>query len=195
MPTRISLRSELLSMQKEDLDFGEKLIQAGELQAGQYHPGMEAIHVKNGSRMREILAQYGWPTRTLVGVDGEEAAWLVVRHAIGNPNVQRESLRLLAQAVAVGEAPAWQTACLADRIASLEGRPQRFGTHLDWDDNGYHSVYKLEDPDHVQDFRHSVGLGPLKQRRPEGQTPMTPEGLTQYRARFDAWAKAVGWRA
>ena len=195
MPTRLTLRAELLAMQKEDLGVRERLLQAGQLQPGKYHPEMEAIHTKNAARLHRILARYGWPTRTLVGVDGEEAAWLVVQHAIGDPVLQRESLRLLEQAVAAGEAPAWQMACLADRIASFEGRPQRYGTHCDWDDDGYHSVYTLEDPEHVNELRHSVGLGPIEYPSHDGQSPMPPERLAEYRASFEAWAKSVAWRS
>jgi hypothetical protein len=181
-------------MRDEDLAAREKLRQAGEMAAGNYHPEMEAVHKKNASRMAAILKEFGWPTWTLVGVDGEEAAWVVVLHSIGDPGLQRESLRLLEQAVDAGEAPGWQMACLADRIAALEGRPQRYGTHCDWDDSGYHSVYQLEYPDRVHELRHSVGLGPLEQPDIEGQTPIARERLDEYRARFEAWARAVGWR-
>jgi hypothetical protein len=194
MPTRLALRIELLALRAEDLRVRNELSKAGELEGGHYHPQMEAVHNRNAARMREIIAKYAWPTRTLVGVDGEEAAWLVVFHAISQPELQRRAIALLETAVAAGEAPAWQLACLWDRIASLEGRPQRYGTHCDWDDAGYHSIHNLGDPDHVDELRRSVGLGPLEHPSREGQTPMSHEKLSQYRARFEAWAKDIGWR-
>jgi hypothetical protein len=116
MPTRLTLRTELLAMREEDLRLRQELLQARNLEGG-YHRDMEDIHKKNASRLREIIAQYGWPTRTLVGVDGEEAAWLIVQHAIGEPELLRASVSLLEEAVAAGEAPAWQLAYLSDRIA------------------------------------------------------------------------------
>ena len=85
---------------------------------------METLHGKNASRTREIIAQYGWPTRTLVGVDGEDAAWLIVQHSIGEPDSLRGVVTLLEKAVEAGEAPAWQLAYLTDRIAFYEGCPR-----------------------------------------------------------------------
>ena len=193
MPTRLTLRMELLAMREEDLTVRERLLQAGQLEGG-YHPEMEAVHTRNAARMREILSQHGWPTRTLVGVDGEEAAWMVVMHAIGDPDLLRKSLAVLENAVSAGEAPAWQFACLADRIAFFEGRPQRYGTQLDWDDEGYHSVYRLEDSEHVNEFRATVGLGPLERIGRDGQTVKDPESLRRDRERYEAWARKVGWR-
>ena len=144
MPTRLTLRAELLAMREEDLRVRQEHLQVGNLEGG-YQPDMQAIHEKNAFRMREIIAQYGWPTRTLVGVDGEEAAWLAVQHAIGEPNLLRGAVSLLEEAVAAGEAPGWQLAYLSDRIAFFEGRPQRYGTHFDWDDEGYNAVVTLND--------------------------------------------------
>ena len=180
-------------MREEDLTVRERLLQAGQLEGG-YHPEMEAVHTRNAARMREILSQHGWPTRTLVGVDGEEAAWMVVMHAIGDPDLLRKSLAVLENAVSAGEAPAWQFACLADRIAFFEGRPQRYGTQLDWDDEGYNSVYRLEDSEHVNEFRATVGLGPLERIGRDGQTVKDPESLRRDRERYEAWARKVGWR-
>ena len=193
MPTRLTLRMELLAMREEDLTVRERLLQAGQLGDG-YHPEMEAVHTRNAARMREVFSQQGWPTRTLVGVDGEEAAWMVVMHAIGDPDLLRKSLAVLENAVSAGEAPAWQFACLADRIAFFEGRPQRYGTQLDWDDEGYNSVYRLEDSERVNELRATVGLGPLERIGRDGQTVKDPESLRRDRERYEAWARKVGWR-
>ena len=193
MPTRLTLRNELLAMQAEDLVVRERLLEAGQLEGG-YNPEMAAVHSRNAARMREILDQHGWPTRTLVGVDGEEAGWLIVQHAIGDPDLQRRSLGLLQEAVAAQEAPAWHWAYLADRIAFFEGRPQRYGTHSDFDDEGYTAIYRLEDPEHVDEQRRSVGLGPLMSIGRDGQTPIDAESLRRYRENGAAWARAAGWR-
>jgi hypothetical protein len=193
MPTRLTLRAELLAMRDEDLRIRQKLLDAGELRKG-YHPGMSAIHSKNAARMREIIAEYGWPTRTIVGIDGEEAAWLVVQHAIGDPELQRDTLERLEAAAASGEAPTWQFACLADRIAYFEGRPQRYGTQFDWDDDGCPRVYQLEEPGRVDANRRSVGLGPLEHPTRKGKVPMSPEEIGSRRQEAANWAKSVGWR-
>lgn len=114
MPTRLTLRTELLGMRDEDLAAREKLRQAGEMAAGNYHPEMEAVHKKNASRMAAILKEFGWPTWTLVGVDGEEAAWVVVLHSIGERGFSASrcacwsGLWMLAR-LRDGKWPAWPT--------------------------------------------------------------------------------------
>jgi len=193
MPTRLTLRIELLAMRDEGSAVRDKLLQAGELGDG-CHPEMEAVHERHTARMREILAQYDWPTRQLVGVDGEEAAWLIVQHAIGDPELQRQALPLLEQAATAGEAPSWQAAYLCDLIAYFEGRPQRYGTQLDTGADGYIDVYQLEDPAGVDQLRTAVGLGPLERPARDGQTPRPVEEVAAHRANFAAWVQAVGWR-
>jgi hypothetical protein len=196
MPTRLTLRTELLAMQAEDRRVRDELLKAGTLSNG-YNPDMAAVHTRNAARLREIIAQYGWPTRILVGVDGEVAAFMVLQHAIGDPELQRSVVPLLEQAVAQSEAPQWQLAYLVDRIAFFEGRPQRYGTQFDYDEQGYLVVYTVEDPERVNQLRQSVGLEPLGNRVPprDHQTPLALEKLRQYRTGSLAWAIAVGWRA
>src|SRR5271157_5012823 len=111
-----------------------------------------------------------------------------------DPDLQRKSLAVLENAVSAGEAPAWQFACLADRIAFFEGRPQRYGTQLDWDDEGYHSVYGLEDAERVNELRATVGLGPLEGFGRDGRTPKDSESLRRHRGEYEVWARKVGWR-
>jgi hypothetical protein len=47
-------------------------------------------------------------------------------------------------------------------VALREGRRQRYGTQLKWDDRikGY-QLAPLEDPDHVDQRRQAIGLSPL----------------------------------
>src|SRR5688500_12493537 len=90
IPHRVSrvmneaLRRELLSLREEDMRVREQLSADGSLFEG-YHPHMEAVHRHNAARLREIIGEYGWPGASLVGTDGAEAAWLIVQHAISEP--------------------------------------------------------------------------------------------------------------
>jgi hypothetical protein len=119
-----ALRQELIAMRAEDLRVRQELLDSGEL-GGTYVPRMEAVHVRNAARLKEIITLQGWPTEANVGKDGAEAAWLIAQHAIGDPQLQRQSLPLLRSAAALGHVPKWQAAYLEDRIALYEGRPQR----------------------------------------------------------------------
>src|SRR5262245_43076841 len=139
-----SLRDELVAMAEEDQRVRAELAAEGSLFEG-YHPRMEEVHRRNAARLTEIMAEHGWPGRTLVGKEGAHAAWLVLQHAIGNPPLQRRGLELLRRAVAEGEVPAALAAMLEDRIRSFEGKPQVYGTQFDWDEHGRLSPLPIED--------------------------------------------------
>jgi hypothetical protein len=194
------LRRELLGMIAEDLSVREDLAADGSLYDG-YHPRMEAVHQKNATRLLVIIEQHGWPGSAIAGDDGAEAAWLIVQHSIGNPDLQRHALKLLNDAAAKGEAPLWQAAMLEDRIRALESNMQIYGTQFDWDENGEMSPHPaIEAPEQVDERRRAVGLGPLaeeieRRRAAIAQTNEKPPSDPAARERrMDDWARAVGWR-
>jgi hypothetical protein len=141
----------------------------------------------------EMILESGWPGKSRAGEDGAEAAWLVAQHAIGCPDFQRRCLTLVEEAVARGEAPAWQAAYLADRIRTLEGKGQTYGTQFDWDENGEMSPNAIE-------RRAEIGLPPLadaiakaRRRAVETGEPVPPDRERRGRE-YEAWLKRVGWR-
>jgi hypothetical protein len=155
------LRAELLSMRQEDEELHTRLSEAGAL-TGHYVPSLLAVHEKNASRLRAIISEHGWPNESQVGSDGAYAAWLIVQHGIGDPELQRAALPLLELQAEAGQIPAWRAAYLADRIAMYERRPQRYGTQwLDDPRDGRTRPWPIEEPDAVNGLRASVGLGPL----------------------------------
>jgi len=101
-----SLREELVRMRNEDLDLRKELLDSGQL-GGAYVPQMEAVHVKNAARLRELIAEHGWPAEDIAGKDGSEAAWLIAQHAIGEPDFQKRVLLLITESVFSGRTPAW----------------------------------------------------------------------------------------
>jgi hypothetical protein len=192
------LRNELLAMEAEDRRVRAELLADGSLGDG-YHPRMEEVHRRNAARLTEIIEERGWPGRGLVGEDGAHAAWFVLQHAIGNPALQRRGLQLLREAVAAGEAPAGQAAYLEDRICFFEGRPQRYGTQYDRDENGELNPHPVEDPAGVDERRRAVGLGPLadntRRLREEARSGEGPHpDWAEHRRKFLAWCREVGWR-
>jgi len=193
-----NLRDELIRMVEEDGRVREELAADGSLFEG-YHPRMAEVHERNGRRLAEIIAQYGWPGKTLVGEEGADAAWLIVQHDIGNPALQRRSLQLLREAVARGEAHGWQLAMLTDRIRVLEGRPQVYGTQYDWDEQGEMSPCPIENLELVDELRASVGLIPLHEdtRLKRSAVLLTsekpPTDLKARRQEMQQWALSAGW--
>jgi hypothetical protein len=191
-----SLRRELLAMREEDLRVRDELMANGEL-GGPYVPRMEAVHVRNAARLRELIAAHDWPGEDVAGEDGAKAAWFIVQHAVGEPDFQRHALALLQSSVAAGHAPAWQAAYLEDRIALHEGRPQRFGTQwIDEPSDGRARPWRLAEPDRVNELRASVGLAPLH-AIPERGPALTEEEQRQLRETqtwWEDWLKSKGWR-
>jgi|HubBroStandDraft_6_1064221.scaffolds.fasta_scaffold529793_2 hypothetical protein len=191
-----SLRQELLDLRAEDLRVRSELDAAGEL-GGPYVPRMEAVHVRNAARLRELIAEHGWPGEDIVGEDGAKAAWFIVQHAIGEPEFQRQALVLLQSGAAEGRVPRWHAAYLEDRIAMHESRPQRFGTQ--WEDDPYDGrtrPWRLADPEHVNDLRASVGLRPLHPI-PDPGPPLAEDQrreLEETRAWWQQWLASKGWR-
>ena len=189
-----------MEMIQHDESTREELSRTGELFVG-YHPKMAEVHRQNARRLDEIVARHGWPDECAVGKDGSEAAWLIVQHAIDQPDFQRRMFVYLQNAAEQGRAEAWQPALLEDRIRSLEGRPQKYGTQFDWDESGEMSPYpEIEDPTNVNKLRASVGLPTIEDAIQEMRESMKksiepkPLDIQKRRKEMEEWARSVGWR-
>ena len=192
-----SLREELQAMRAEDLRVRQELVDSGDL-GGAYVPRMEAVHINNANRLRQIVSEHGWPDEQIVGEDGATAAWLIVQHAIGLPDFQRSCLHLMRCEANEGRIAQWQVAYLEDRIAMQEGRPQRYGTQwLDDPVDGRTRPWKLTAPDRVNEWRAAVGLDamhPAPDRGPE--LPLEQQEAIQENQRWwEAWLATKGWRS
>ncbi|MGA2535343.1 MAG: DUF6624 domain-containing protein [Terracidiphilus sp.] len=191
-----ALRQELVAMRAEDLSVRQELVDNGEL-VGAYVPRMEAVHVANAARLRELVAEHGWPAEDIAGEDGAKAAWFIVQHAVGEPQFQRNALTWLQACVAQKRVPAWNAAYLEDRIAFHEGRPQRFGTQwMDDPVDGRTRPWRLADPARVDDLRARVGLGPLPPI-PEPGPELPADQRRQLEENYqwwENWLASKGWR-
>ena len=121
------------------------------------------IDTQNTERLRQILAEYGWPGKSLVGEQGAHDAWLIAQHADHDPAFQRQALELLAEAAAHGEAKPRGLAYLTDRVRVNEGREQVFGTQMRPDENGLPIPAPIEDREGLDERRAEVGLEPFEQ--------------------------------
>jgi hypothetical protein len=191
---------QLLFLERRDQETRARLVSDGSLFDG-YAPAMERVHRENAAELEAILdTEGGWPTRSRVGSDGCRAAWIVAQNAISRPAFQRRCLALLREAVARGDAPALHAAYLEDRIRFNEGRPERYGTCLDWVEGGRLSPGELEDQENVDQRRRAVGLPPLAEgrRKAEAQAlreeARPPGDIGRRRREQEEWARRVGWR-
>jgi hypothetical protein len=156
---------------------------------------MAAADGQNLPWLRQVIADVGWPGKSLVGEDGAHAAWLLAQHADSDPAFQRRCLDLLTAAAERGEATIRQQAYLTDRVLLHEGKPQEYGTQAIARD-GRFEARKLRDPDHVDERRASVGLDSLAEYLARMAAHHGPEPIRvpcpACQATIEAWPPDVG---
>jgi hypothetical protein len=149
-------------MKLHDIPFVVDAASLGEKRKAEYENLITALREAdktNTERLREIIEKYGWPTRSLIGNDGTNAAWLLVQHADRDPKFQRQCLDMMAK-LPKDEVSLRDVAYLTDRVLLAEGKKQRYGTQFTIL-NGKWRPRPLEDEAHVDARRAEVGLEPL----------------------------------
>lgn len=198
--SEIDWRAALIAAAHRDAETRARLVQSGELFSG-YHPEMEAVHNENADLLARAMDALGWPGRHKLDDDGAAAAFMILQHAIGRPDLQRRGLALMLDAIPQGHANALDAAYLADRIAVFEGGLQTFGTQFDWDEHGQLSPAPTREPETLDERRASVGLPPIAdsiaemRERAAAEGDSAPADCAARRTAFEAWARRVGWRA
>lgn len=87
---------------------------------------IKRIDASNVKRLKEIILQYGYPGKTLVGNDYSIVAFFIIQHS--NYNFQKESLPLLEDAVKKGELEKSLLPALYDRLSMQKNNTQQYGT-------------------------------------------------------------------
>ncbi|MBE8724379.1 DUF6624 domain-containing protein [Flavobacterium hungaricum] len=188
----------IISLKNKDLEFRETLIAAKKLGDG-YNAEMEILHNQNAAVLNEIIDQMGYPTIDKVGKEASEAAWLVIQHAVSQPEFMKKCLKLLAYAVHENKASEINLAYLTDRIAVFENKPQLYGTQFDWDENGLLSPNTFDDLESVNQRRKRIGLNSLEEQtesirtRSKNENQSVPEDLEVRKLEIYEWKKRVGW--
>ena len=189
---------QIVMIKNADLAFRDKLIKSGELSSG-YNAEMEQIHNDNSVKLDEIINTIGYPTIDKVGKEANEAAWLIIQHAISQPRFMKKCAELLSNEVSHKNADPKQLAYLTDRIAVFEGKLQLFGTNFDWDENGELNPNKYDDLIKVNQRRKSIGLNTLEEQTEiirqhalaEKQFPTAD--FQARKTQYEEWRKRVGW--
>jgi len=110
----------------------------------------------NQEALRQIIAEHGWPGRSLVGLDGSRAAWLIAQHADDDLPFQKQCLALIHEAFLIGDMEAYAFAYLTDRTLDNEGSPQMYGTQ------GGGAYGSPEDERRIDANRKAIGLEPWR---------------------------------
>ena len=146
------LRRELLAMKKKDQDARAEALHGGSRD-------LFRIDQENLKRLKEIVAAVGWPTTSMVGSDGSEAAWLLVQHADSDPAFQLQVLATLEPLVRTGDISPKDYAYLYDRTHD----PQRYGTQGECDAGAVWHPRAIEPGADVDQRRAAIGLSPMRE--------------------------------
>jgi hypothetical protein len=155
-----ALRDEIIKRVDADQEARRALFANGQQPTPEKLEKLKQIDEDNTRWLKGVLAQHGWPGKTLVGERAAQGVWLMVQHADRDRPFQKECLALMEKAVAAGEAQGKNLAYLTDRVLVGEGKPQRYGTQFT-DKDGVMVPQPIEDEANVDARRASVGLGTL----------------------------------
>lgn len=115
--------------------------------------------VQNSDSLCLILKEYGWPTKRLVGEDGADAAFFLLRNT-SNPLMQAALLPVIIAATSQGEIELRDFASYIDRVRLNAGLKQLFGTQATIRD-GFLVMFPIEDEALVDARRKQYQLPPL----------------------------------
>lgn len=158
------LRRELLAREEEDqrvrrlVSFrpGQHLVAPSEDLVAE----LRRVDHDNTEWLGQVLAERGWPGRSLAGEDGAAAAWLLAQHADDDPALQQRFLQALRAAVAAGDASAGHQAYLEDRVRVNAGQPQLYGTQFIETEQSLEPA-PIAEPGRLDERRAAVGLDPF----------------------------------
>lgn len=118
--------------------------------------------VANQKRMYEILDQYGYPGKSMVGSPTNLSAWLVIQHS----EAIEKYLPMIREAGKQGELPLTYVALMEDRFLMNQGKEQLYGSQAwgsplknsDDQDEQIYIIWPVKDPDHVNERRKKLGF-------------------------------------
>jgi hypothetical protein len=155
-----ALRKELLERAGRDQAARESLRRGHNMQ--QWNQIVEPVDRANTARLKEIVAEHGWPGYQLVGEAAAHAAWLLAQHA--PPDFQEQCLPQLEDAAGRGDASRRDLAYLMDRVLMHRGQPQIYGTQYVQKD-GILTLWTVQEPGCLDQRRAALGLEPEAQNR------------------------------
>ncbi len=162
--TDIALRDQLLQMRAQD-QAARGMVPSGQ-KAASGTPSVKeipAVDARLTRELKEIVAQKGWPTIALVGIDASNAAMLILTHTADHA----WQIQLLPQLQALADADKIDASGLAlvvDKQLVAEGKMQRYGSQFKFF-NGELAMYAVADPGGLEERRAKALLPPMDEYR------------------------------
>jgi hypothetical protein len=116
---------------------------------------IEPIDQANVAALLEILPEDGWFTISEVGAEASAAAFHIVQHS--DLALRKAVLPRLEPLALRGEIAGEDYASLFDRVATGEGRPQRYGTQYRCSEGKLES-YPIESLERAEDLRRALNF-------------------------------------
>lgn len=114
---------------------------------------MNAIDRSNVVRVKQIIKQYGYPGKRLVGIPTNESAWYVIQHS---EDIEHY-FPLIKQAGSRNELPFTLVAMMQDRLLMQQGKEQIYGTQVRCEGAGCY-VWPIASPSQVNQRRKKAGF-------------------------------------
>ena len=154
---------------------------------------MEKVHLRNAKKIKDMIDKMGFPVLSNAGETGVRLSWSIIHHAISSPDFMKESLLQMKLAAAQNDYLLELIAHTDDRIAYFQGRPQLYGTSMDWI-NGELCRTPVEDIDRMDLRRKSFGLPPISKVPNIPSMERPPKDALKKENEFKLWLVKVGRR-
>lgn len=156
--TNGALAERLLTMRVRDQTARGLMRRAAGEPAGEAKPLLETDRELT-TELKQVVAERGWPTVALVGIEASNAAMLVLTHTPDHewqvsllPELER-----LADSGKIDPAP---LALVIDKQLVAAGLPQRYGSQFK-NVNGHMAMFAVEDPGNLDRLRERAMLPPM----------------------------------
>ena len=119
---------------------------------------------RNRQRLKQIIDEYGFPSKKLVGKDAMQGIFYMIQHSDGDKEWQKSQLLNIEKAVNNGDMDGQSYAYLYDRIQINGGKKQLYGTQFAKVDP-IKKVVELadtEDLENVDKRRMGIGMMPIE---------------------------------
>ncbi len=127
-------------------------------------PSMGVVDNKNQARLSEIIQEYGFPTRKLIGKDAMRGVFFIIQHADRDKEWQKAQLINIELGAQKGEFSKQNYAYLYDRIQVNSGQKQRYGSQFSKVDrkNKIAELRDTEDLPNLNNRRRAMGMMPIE---------------------------------
>jgi hypothetical protein len=118
---------------------------------------IETHDLADQKALKRMMPAEGWFTSPGYSAKAITAAFLIVQHAVNDPDLMRDVLKRMEPLVKTGQVSGQNYGLLYDRVSlQFDHKPQRYGSQVQCRD-GKWQPNDLEDPAHVDERRKAAG--------------------------------------